>query len=373
MRKYNTVFALLGVTLFGAATLFAGVSHAETVVRSGDTISVGNNQVVVDDFYGLGGTAAISGAVAGDAHIVSGSLTVNAPIGADLAAVSGTVQVHGAIADDLRVVGGEVTLADAVGGDVFVLGGVLRVLSTATIEGDIFFFGGELIVEGPVGGSVFGTGETVRLDASVGGDVAVTVAEHLTLGDRAEVLGEILVRGGELVRSQGAVVVGDIREDAAEPTGGNVMVMALVPLLAVLFGSLLALVVFRPQLSRLVGEARVSYGVLGLIGLAVFVSVPFAALVFLVSVLGALIGLALLAVYVLFLIAAWVLAGVILGTLLMQVVQKEEHVTVLTVLLGVTALHLLCFVPFIGPLVVLALLLVALGTLSRGVYTLLRG
>jgi len=360
------------LSLFLGALLFTvPVLASAAVIRSGEEVVVDSDQTVEGDFYGVGGASTISGEIEGDAYVVGGTVTVNAPIRNDLTVIGGTVQVHGPVGDDVRIVAGEVTLADAVDGDVVVLGGVLRVLSTASISGDVVFYGDNLVLDGAVGGSVFGSARDLRINSSVTGDIDVATQGSLTLGDRAEVLGNITYKSGsEIVRSQNAVVVGDIQQETL-PASDAPIATVLLPMLASLFVALIAFVLFRPFLVRYTSELRTSYGLHGLVGLAAFVAIPFVAIILMVSVLGFLAGVLLLSMYIALLIASWVLAIVFVGTFLRRLYTKDTQITLLSVVLGVVAFEVLALVPFVGPLAVFACVLIALGSISTHLYRVL--
>lgn len=359
----HTLF-ILGLAL---AVVLPTVTHAGPVIRTGESVTLTNAQSVSEDLYAAGGTVAVSGNVIGDAYLAAGTVLINGPVSADMVAVGGTVGVHAPIGDDLRAIAGEVTIAEKVNGDVFVFAGVLNILSTAEISGDVIFYGGELKIEGPIGGSLFGTADAVRVDASIGG-IDIKTARALTLGDRAEVRGDIVYEGGsDMVRAQNAVVVGTVQEREA-PKEVLDFGSFLIPILFALFAALVALLVFRKHIVPF-ATMRGNYGVWGLIGLAVLVAVPFAAGILMLSVLGVLAGIFILACYVALLIAAWVLTGIYLGTLVMEYVfKKGREVSIRSIVLGVVLLEAFMFIPVIGPLAVFLFFLVVLGLAARGLY-----
>jgi len=355
------------LALFAAIPAFA---EAGPVVRSGESVSVEADQIVEGDLYAAAWSVALSGEVSEDAHVTGGTVTVNAPVGTDFTAVGGTVNLHGDVADDVRIAGGDVTIAESVGGDVAVFAGSLRILSTAEITGDILFLGGEVTIEGPVGGSLFGFADKLRIDSTVEGDVDVTVEHGLTLGDRAEVLGNMTYASAyELTRAQNAVVVGDIQqmERTIEPQDPG---MALVPFITLLFAALVLFLLMKPALQSLAVRTETAYGKFGLVGLAVFVVLPFAGFVLTLSFIGLYVGLLLIFLYLALLLAAWISAGIVLGSIIMKLTRKRMDVTIVSTVLGTIVLLGLLYVPLIGPLVVFAVFLIALGGIATRAYTL---
>ena len=361
--KRTFVFAALLVALIPSTTF------ASPVIRSGEKVTIGQDQVVTGDLYALGGSVALSGAVEGDVYVGAGVATLNAPIKADATVIAGTVQVHAPITDDLRVVAGEVTLANEVHGDVVVLGGTLHVLSTATITGDVIFFGGELTIEGPVKGSLFGSADIVRIDTAVGGNIELTAYNEIALGDRANVEGYVTYKSRhEIVRSQNAVVVGAIQKESIALKDAASPQEFLIPFFVLLFAALALFVLARKHLPPLVASTTKHYGQSGLIGLAILGGVPFVAVILFVSVFGFFVGLFLLAVYAALVMFSFALASIVVGVLVMRQLLKRGDVSLLSVGVGVLIMQVLLLIPYLGFLAVLALIAIVLGSVTTTIY-----
>lgn len=367
-KKAFVYFLLFIVMLLVVTPVYAG-----PVFRSGESVSVEADQVVEGDLYAAGGTVTISGNTEGDVFAAGGTVKLNAPVSEDVVIAGGAVQIDAPVNDDLRIAGGEVVVADVVEGDLVVLGGAVQVLSTAVVKGDLLFAAGTIEVRGPVEGSVFGIGDRVRIDATVGGTLTVRAEQNLTLGDRAEVLGDIVYKGrNEIARAQGAVVVGDIQTELLPMDTSAAAEAAIIGLLVVLFGALTILLVFKPFLVDVVDRTKESYGVNGLIGLGVFIGIPFVSLLLMFSILGLIVGLILFMSYIGLLLLSWVMVGPVIGSIIMQRFKKERSVTILSVVLGVLLFELIIFVPFIGLLVAFALYVIVLGTIVERAYTAIR-
>lgn len=67
---------------------------ASTVVRTGETVSIGADQSVTGSFYGVGGTVVTSGQVEGDAVLIGGTVTLNGEVTDDVLVFGGTVGVY---------------------------------------------------------------------------------------------------------------------------------------------------------------------------------------------------------------------------------------------------------------------------------------
>jgi hypothetical protein len=365
-------------TLIGLACVIGLVPFtvsAEPVIRSGETVSVDASQSLEGDFYALGSKVTISGEAQYDAYVAGGNITVNAPVAEDLTLVGGTVQVHSDVGDDLRVLGGRVTIGGNVAGDVAVFGGVLTVLSTATIEGDILFFGGTLSMEGNVGGAVHGYAETARINGEVGEDVSLRAPAGLSLGDRTRIQGNVSYTSAiEVARSQNAVVEGEIfKHVVTTPVDTRQMVQdLLVVLLSVLFLAGALILLARERLEFCVADAYGRAGHYGLIGLAVFLALPFLGIVLLVSVVGMPLGILAFSAYAAMSIITIALTVALLGMYFQRLVLKREALGIHTIVLGTAFFALIAAIPFIGLFLLFAVYLIALGALSSHIARLVR-
>ena len=170
MKKViSSLFLATFFTSLFLSTVVFPVRVEAAVMRTGDIVSVPKDAVVPGDFYALGGKSVnISGVIEGDLYAVGQSITINGTVMGDVVAIGGSVQIHGNVEDDVRVVSGSVELAEAVKGDVIVIGGFATVLSTATIDEDLYFYGGQLDVDGEVVGMLHVQAESLVINSSVG-------------------------------------------------------------------------------------------------------------------------------------------------------------------------------------------------------------
>lgn len=347
------------------------VALASSVMRTGEAVSVAADQAVEGDFYGLGNNVTVSGEVTEDLLVIAGKVKVNGKNGADFAALAGDVQIDGVIGDDARIVAGEVTVAGEVIGDLIVLSGTLKVLSTAKISGDILFFGTDAEISGEVGKSIFGTSERMRVEAVVGGDIDVKTS-LLTLGERADVTGMVKYTSvNEIVRAQNARVAGQVVQN--EPTLSTASVHdVVVPLLVLLFAALVWYLLFGRLLERVSNQVVVHPLRSLLIGFGLFFLIPIAVGILIISQLGSLVGLTLVFAYIALLFAAITISGIVAGTYLFTIVSPKHATGIPSVLFGTSIVFLALFIPVIGPVLVIALMLTAMGALATHLYRTIR-
>ena len=348
------------------ALLVPASSEARTVVRSADTVSIDQDQLIEGDFYTIGNIIHISGQIEEDLLAAGAEVTINGQIGEDVLIAGGNVDVHGTIGDDLRILGGTVIIAEPVLGDVFVVGGTVKILSTASIAGDLTVMGGSVEVSGSVDGRVLGWVETLRLDGLVAGDVEIT-ATALTLGDNANIVGNIqYISQNQLVRSQSATVGGEVlRNDPVIEKGSSSPLSILLPLLVILFSVALWYLLSRRLLQRVVNRALVPGIRSMLVGVLVLLLTPFAISILLVSMLGFFAGVVLLASYVLFFVLAMVAVPAVMAQFVYSIVNDSAaSVSLLRLIVGSLLVGVCILVPIVGPILLVGFFVLTFGALA---------
>lgn len=340
-------------------------SQADTVIRTGETVSVADEAGVVGNFYAAASIVNISGKIEGDMVAAGGQTTLNGEVTEDVLIFGGSVDVHGPVGGDLRVVAGEVVIAEPVTGDVFVMGGNVSILSTASVGGDVVVYAGDVEIAGPVGGDIIGQSGTLRIDAAVAGNVDVSLTQ-LVLGDRAEIEGTVSYVSDNLVtRSQNAKVNGDIiRNDPVLTTTPEGLKTVLVPFLITLFTVLVWFLVSKTLLQKVVFTAVSKRPRPALLGLGTFFLAPFAIVILMVSVLGTLVGFIGLVMYLTLVLLALVATTAVTGQLILKTFnQPAAELTLFTLGAGVIGVSLALLIPVLGPFVIFGLFIVSLGAL----------
>jgi cytoskeletal protein CcmA (bactofilin family) len=345
---------------------------ASSVFRYSETVTVAAEQAVEGDLYGMADTVVVSGEVTEDLLSVAETITINGQVGADIAAAAGTISLDGIVGDDVRLVAGTVTVSGEVKGDLVVVARSLTVLSTAKVSGDILFFGTEADIAGQVGKSVYGTSESLRIDAVVGADVDIKTTQ-LTLGERADITGMVkYTSANELSRAQNARVAGKVVRNDPIVTDTATMRDVLVPLLVFLFAALVWYLLFSRLLERVVTQATVHPLRSMLTGFGLVFLTPIAVSILIMSTLGSLVGLTLLFLYFGVLIMSVTVSGVVAGAYVLKLASSTKGVSVPVVALGTVLTFLLLFVPVVGPIVLIGLILTTIGAFATHLYRTIR-
>ena len=363
----STSLTLGVITLASVLSFFPMEVSAETVVRTGDSISIAVGQIVENNLYAAAGSVSLSGEVEKDAYILAGSVTTNGPIGADLTTVGGTIQTHASIGEDLRVVGGDVIVANDVGGDVFVIGGHLQILSSATVAGNVYFYGGEAEIEGVIEGNVMGQADVFFINNSVAGtDLS---ARRVVLGDQANIQGNLQYESVyDLERSVEATVEGEVLPSRVEEVEDQTTMIPLIFLLSWLFASLSVLLFFRSKVEELLFEIKNNPVRAGVLGIVAIIIAPVLSIILIATLLGSWIGIGLLLLGILLILGSLVLLPLMLGGYLLSFYRKRLRIDIWAALVGMLAIVIFGFIPLIGAILIALSLVMVAGVILYSIY-----
>lgn len=354
----------------------SGPSNAQTPDRTigGDVIRIGEINAPLHatrDVLAAGATVSLDGSIAQDAHAVGFEVDVDASTGGDLYAVGASVRLNG-----------------SVNGDLSASGFIIRTGRTAQVDGNARLAGGRVTIDGPVKGALLAAGTRVTLNSDVLGD-AILTGETIEFGPDARIGGTLTYSAPERVdipesvlpadrivfkpyqRSEMMKTAHDTWSDweyPVRPTFLSIFTGFLVTVgFFVLIGALFLTFApnqvrhLRHKISARPGMALLS----GVIGMSVLCGlVPVIAMT--------VVGIPLVPMVLLIAIAAWIL-GYILGAyvLAMRALQglggnqdPEIWTRLMALVIGVLAMAILNFIPFLGWMANFALVLVGIGGMT---------
>jgi len=360
--------------LLSVALLFLSIplaTYAGPVIRTGDTVTLSDNQTVGGDLYLFGGVISSLAAISDDTYAVGGGITIDGSVASDVSLLGGTVEVLGPVGDDVRIIGGRVIIGDDVGGDVAIFGGEVTILPRAKINGDILFYGGSLDVEGSVHGSVLAKGERIRINGPIDGSITATAFTSLTLGANAKVLGAVTYQSPhEMVRALDSEIVGAVSHPesllfSSTPKSKSSL---LIIFFVLLFTSLVVRFLFGRRIDELLEHSVHSYGVHGALGLAALIAIPLIITLLFISVIGSVLGLATLFFYLALLMTGTALAPIFVGSLLSLIINKKTSYSLWWAIWGTVVLFLFAHIPYVGFIGLPVVVCMVIGGLATRVY-----
>ncbi len=284
------VSVALGLTLLGSAALAHERKGSERIV------AVPAGKVIEGDFLAYGDVVEISGIVNGDVYAAARRVSVDGTVNGDLLAAAGSVAVSGKVAHDARIAGGKVTVSGGIGRNLSVGSGDFEL--TGPVAGSLAAAAGKIMVSGPVGRGMKLAGGDVFISGRVSGDIEAA-AGQLRLSSSAAVTGDITYwsRGTASI-DRDARVMGSVRHrlplQDTEYSAGSVLgflaaisiFFKTISVISTLVLGLLLVRVFPAYSRRAVATLRARpFSSLG-VGFALFVLVPVASFILLLTVVG---------------------------------------------------------------------------------------
>jgi len=372
------------LSALGLSVLLAAISlpvaAEETTSRNGSDTFVAGETLLSDIDTG------------GDTFVAAQSAKIGGTTLGDLHAAGFTVFVSTDVAEDLYAAGATVDIASKVAGDTSAAGFTVRTTRSAETAGNSRLMGNSVTIEGAVKGALSVMGRSVILDAPVAGDVRI-VAGSLVFGDNASVAGTLFYSSEQRVAVPETVASADrvqyskldietdwddFREEwpgsemPTFPTFASVLGAFLISLMFFMVLGALALGFAPKKLERMRSGIAAAPGrsmLLGVIGLSLlFGLVPIAAMT--------IVGLPFVPIVLLAIIVTWTLGYALAGyTVAMSVwnalggeAEPSALVRLLLLALAVTVVALLNFIPFIGWVANLTLVLIGVGAFTRWVF-----
>jgi len=288
--------------LFGLALALAGPAAAIERL-SGEHVNVTGQ--FGDLLFAAGRTVDAAFTSSDDAYLAGREVHVGAASADHLFLAAGAASVDGAQAKDLVGAAGELTLESGQAARHLVAAaGRLSLRPSFRVGGSAMLSGGRIEAASPIGGDLVVKGGTVRLDGPIAGKAEVA-ADHLVVGPKARIGGDLIYTAGAAEIDPAAVIQGQriARPPPAAPakaarSGLGAAVMAAVVFAVGAAILVLVLAVAFPGLMASVGrriDARPA-PTLG-VGFLLMAAGPVAVAVLFVTLVGAPLALLVAALY----------------------------------------------------------------------------
>ncbi len=181
---------ILRAVFASALALSVPATALAAEVRSGDTVTIGPNDVVSDDLYIFGNNLMIQGTVHGDVIAAGSNVTIAGHVTGSVMAAGSTLVVSGPVDGTVRLAGNLLTVSAPVRGDVLMAGSIMTVNAPGSVGRDVLAGGNAINLQAPVGRNVSVGGNTLTVDSTIDGDVNANVTD-LVLGNSAVVQGPV--------------------------------------------------------------------------------------------------------------------------------------------------------------------------------------
>jgi len=346
----------------------------ESFAKSGDLL-VAPGDTLENDLYQWGQMLAVDGTLDGDVIAWVQTAKVLGTVTQDLNVFTQDLSIMGEVGDDVRAMCQSLSLDGRVKGDILAFAATFAVSDRSVIEGDVRVGCGAATINGTVNGNLVLYAGQVVLNGKVLGDAMVTSDAVITLGENAEIVGDLSYKAPVPLEIKPGQVGGEVMfipkeldEDEGTdfdfPRGFGVFFHIFLFVTAVIAGSILvaltkdhanrtASIVRRKPLKSLgIGFiAFICVPVLALITLILIVTIPVSMLLIL--------GYAIAAYIAKFYVAIWV------GNLILRRKDGDPRSPVPVMLLGLVVLYILTALPFIGTLISFLIVFLGFGALLQ--------
>ena len=343
--------------------------------------------------YIAGGNVRPAMPVKGDLYAAGGRVTVDQPVAGDAALAGGAVTVRAPVGEDLRAAGGDINIESTVGGELYASGGNITLSNAAVVADAVTLYGGNVNIEGKINGPLKVYAQKIVLNGEVTRDVELN-AEQIELGPRAKLGGTLRYSSDAQFKTAEGVVIGGATTRGDSMNGrpdthhdrewhGEMMgsgsgwagtiagtLASFVTLLAV--GALFLLVFTgfsRRASSRMLAAPWPALAA----GMAVLLGTPLLAVILLITLIGIPLGMVLMMLFPLMLLMGWVVGVFSIAQRVQRSIQKDAPSGSSAAMVGFFALTLLLLLllgslPFIGFLILVAIMLLGTGACALELY-----
>jgi hypothetical protein len=391
--------ALISLILWGFIFSFSTVQAGE--FRGGDDEAsvVVDDDLIEDDLYVTGKTVIINSRVQGDIYVAGQDLEINGDVGGKIFAAGMNISINGNVDKTVMVacqnldingsigrslylgsafanINGEV-MEDVFGSaattninakvyqDVYVAGAQVKL---SEVGEDVFIGAGKANLSGDIGGMAkLAVDSLVSSDVVIDGDVKVYGPEGIRIPDTIEIMGD---REIEIIEEMGKVRVNWGKKIAplSAVSFGFKAIFKIINILGLIFLGFIALKFMPVKINNSLNKMRDGESMLKSLGLG-FLSLPLGFFICLMLALSV-IGWPMLKVTLALASIIWALgvplAGIVLGEKIWTVFDEENKISYIrNLVIGVTLIQLLTFIPIFGGLLRFLIVLTAVGAMVR--------
>ncbi len=371
MYPFARIAVLAAISVFiSSLSLTQASAESDNISRAGARI-----QVVADghdDVWAAGALVSVRGALNGELWAAGAEVDVDTTAKGEAWVAGAIVTIAGGYQKDLHVAGARVNVNARVGGKLNAAGARVLIGPQTEVRGRLNLAGADVVFAGTAQGPAEIYGDAVLIEGRIAGDLRVR-ARSVAVGSGAVIDGNAVFETlSEPEIAQGATIRG--RQTVTLPRADARAVATIAKALAaiVLFGigsglvlGIILLLAGRRHVERAIEQIRAAPIRTAIIGLALLVLVPLAAVVLMVTVIGLPVGLLTLLAFPLLLLIASVIAalGIADWALNRNRTRGSLGGRVVLLLVGLIGLTVIGIIPVIGFVAWFLALILGLGAL----------
>lgn len=368
--------------LFSILALFFMVIPVKTNAREvifGTDVSFSEGTTNTN-YYFTGGNLKINADFDHDLVIAAGKAYLEGKVSGDVTVVGGEINLNNYVAGDLRVFGGTVNLSSTILGDLIIIGGQVNLLPEANILGETTIIGGFLKQNAKLSKNSNIIAASVVLNGEISGDTDITT-QSIVFAHGAKILSNLNYYAPiKAQEKEGSTITGTVRYNqisTIRETGFiksaiiNILsfwiILKFITTLILAFILVLLFKVFSQGVSDIANQ---SFFKSVLIGFLSFILLPVFFVILMISLIGLPLGILMILIYILIISLASAFAGIIIGTMVTHMLDKnpDKKVTFPNAVIGIVLLTTVQFVPTLGDFTILFFALASIGAMIRFIY-----
>lgn len=368
------------VIFFALFALFLVPMAANAMTfRSGNTISVGKNEVIDGSLFAAGANLSIDGKINGDLICAGQSINVNGEVAGDVICAGQSININGKVGGSVRTAGNSLNLSGEVARNLMFAGASVNTTASSTVRWEMLIGTAAANLKGSVGRDLVGAGANVNLGGSIGRDVTLKLDSknsnqaNLNLEDTALIGGKLTYTDWKDANiSKKAVVRGEVKrlepqlsstEGKRGRSSGAWFMSVIYKILSALVIGLVLLMLWSEEvkkiLTNLATKTQSAFGW----GLVVLLITPPLCLLLLITLIGAPLAIIIGTLWLIAICLSKILVAVFIGQKLLERFWQERKESLYTALIvGVIVSYLVFSIPVIGWLVALLAIIWGLGS-----------
>ena len=203
--RIRRIFAVVLLPLL--LVMLAGHRSEAILVRAGEDVFVSQNESLTEDLALFASTISVDGYVDADVTAFARSILITGVINQDFHGGAGIVDLTGQVGDDFFAGGRYVDVRGPVGDDAIVFCQRFTLANSGRVGGEARVWCAEAYFQGDVDGNLRASCDRAEIHGHVGGDMAV---EAKTIKIAGPVDGDAALKGGTIVLLPGCIINGGL-------------------------------------------------------------------------------------------------------------------------------------------------------------------
>ncbi len=351
------MFKYLSVILSAFLFLLSFQTVSAFTYQTGENLTLSADREFDETVLVTAQNLTIDSSISGDLYCAGQDITINGNVAGDIICAGQTIKVNGRVEGNVRLVGQSLFLSGQVGYSATLFGQSITQDANSEISGDLLYGAQNMSLSGLIGRDAFGGAQSLVIDqhAFVGRNL-----DHFT-----DSSGKIEVAEGTVIGVYTPHLM-----TVPEPSNINTAISPFRASIASVIFSIfstailvITLLYFFSHQTKIVSQLISTHPVKSLfIGLAVLVTGPIAAILSMITAVGAVLGVVILLFYIISIILSFSYVAIIIGTLLKKNFKQLRNTNYLNALAGCAILVIATHLPYVGGLLTFFTLLIGLGS-----------